>query len=57
MMSGFRITDAGRGAGLDFVKRRVIDDLGGEIDVACDPGKSLLFTIVLPAGQPAALTA
>lgn len=50
-------TDAGRGAGLDLVRRRVVDDLGGDIEVACEPGRSLLFNLTLPLRAPAALPA
>lgn len=48
--------DAGRGAGLDLVRRRVVDDLGGEIEVACEPGRTLVFTLSVPlspVGLPA----
>ncbi|MBS0658673.1 MAG: type IV pili methyl-accepting chemotaxis transducer N-terminal domain-containing protein [Verrucomicrobia bacterium] len=48
--------DAGRGAGLDLVRRRVMDDLGGEIEVACEPGRSLAFTLSFPL-QPVGLPA
>ncbi len=49
--------DAGRGAGLDLVKRRVVDEAGGDIDIACSPGRSLLFTISLPLVAPGILSA
>ena len=47
-------TDAGRGAGLDFVKRRVVDDCSGDIEVVCKPGRSLRFNIALPVPGAAA---
>jgi two-component system chemotaxis sensor kinase CheA len=40
--------DAGRGVGLDVV-RRVVKDLGGKVAVATAPGKFTRFRIVLPA--------
>lgn len=45
-------THSGHGAGLNFVRRRVINDLGGGIAVASEPGRSLRFSIVLPATRP-----
>ncbi|MBS0659280.1 MAG: hypothetical protein JSR82_13645 [Verrucomicrobia bacterium] len=45
-------THSGHGAGLNFVRRRVIDDLGGGISVSSEPGRSLRLSIVLPI-QPA----
>lgn len=47
-------THSGHGAGLNFVRRRVINDLGGGIAVANDPGRSLRFSIVLPVLTPVA---
>jgi two-component system chemotaxis sensor kinase CheA len=40
--------DAGRGVGLDVV-RRVVKELGGKVAVATAPGKFTRFRIVLPA--------
>lgn len=40
--------DAGRGVGLDLV-RRVVRDLGGRVGVATAPGRSTRFRVTLPA--------
>ena len=41
--------DAGRGVGLDLVKERIIDELGGEILIESEPGRFCEFTFLLPA--------
>lgn len=46
--------DAGRGVGLDIVKARVIDELGGDVMIDSEPGKFCEFTFLLPAAVPAA---
>jgi len=40
--------DAGRGVGLDLV-RRIVQDAGGRVGVATTPGRSTRFRITLPA--------
>ncbi len=35
-------------SGLESVKRHVVDEFGGDLDVASSPGRSVLFNIVLP---------
>jgi len=42
--------DAGRGVGLDLV-RRMVQSLGGRISVATSPGKFTRFRVLLPAEQ------
>jgi chemotaxis protein histidine kinase CheA len=42
--------DAGRGVGLDLV-RRMVQSLGGRISVATAPGKYTRFRVLLPAGH------
>jgi len=42
--------DAGRGVGLDLV-RRMVQSLGGRISVATSPGKYTRFRVLLPAEQ------
>ncbi len=39
---------AGRGVGLDLLRQRVLDDLGGEISVDSQPGRFCEFHLVLP---------
>ncbi len=41
--------DAGRGVGLDLVKARLIDELGGEVFIESEPGQFCEFTFLLPA--------
>lgn len=41
--------DAGRGIGLDLVKQRVVDEIGGEIEIDFEPGTHCEFTLTLPA--------
>ena len=45
-----RDRDAGRGVGLDLV-RRTVQELGGKVGVATANGKYTRFRIVLPAAQ------
>lgn len=45
----FAHEDAGRGVGLDIVKQRVVDDIGGEIHVDFESGRYCEFTFILPA--------
>lgn len=43
------ITDfSGRGVGMDVVKRTMMDELSGDIQLASDPGKGTRFTLRLP---------
>lgn len=42
-------TDAGRGVGLDIIKTKVVDELGGEINFDFMPQRYCAFTISLPA--------
>ena len=44
---------AGRGMGMSVIKQRVVDDCGGEIAVASEPGSYCEFSFVLPAPEPA----
>ncbi len=41
--------DAGRGMGMNVVKRRIVDDCEGEIAVHSEPGRFCEFTFELPA--------
>ena len=41
-------TDAGRGIGMDIIKRRVVDESGGEIKVLTSPGLFCEFQFHLP---------
>ena len=50
---GFSTTEkanklAGRGVGLDLLRQRVLDDLGGEIFVDSQTGRFCEFQVVLP---------
>ncbi len=47
--------DAGRGLGLDTVKRRIVDECGGEISIRSDPGRYCEFEFALPVAAMAAL--
>jgi HPt (histidine-containing phosphotransfer) domain-containing protein len=40
--------DAGRGMGMDIVKRRIVDECGGEIAIRSDPGRYCEFEFALP---------
>jgi two-component system chemotaxis sensor kinase CheA/two-component system sensor histidine kinase and response regulator WspE len=44
--------DAGRGVGLDLV-RRSVEDLGGRVGVATTPGRATRFRVLLPAESAA----
>ena len=46
--------DAGRGMGMDVVKRRVVDECGGEISIRSDPGRYCEFEFSLPVAALAA---
>ena len=48
--------DAGRGVGLDLVKSRIIDELGGDVFINSEHGNFCEFTFLLPA-PPAATPA
>ena len=41
--------DAGRGVGLDLVKSRIIDELGGDVFINSERGRFCEFTFLLPA--------
>jgi HPt (histidine-containing phosphotransfer) domain-containing protein len=41
-------TDAGRGIGMDIVKRRIVNDSGGEIKIATAPGQFCEFQFHVP---------
>jgi chemotaxis protein histidine kinase CheA len=47
--------DSGRGIGLDTVKRRIVDECGGEISIRSDPGRYCEFEFALPVAAMAAL--
>jgi HPt (histidine-containing phosphotransfer) domain-containing protein len=46
--------DAGRGVGMDIVKRRIVDEFGGEISIRSDPGRYCEFEFALPVAARAA---
>ncbi len=39
---------AGRGAGLDILKTRIVDEIGGAIEVSTEPGRFCEFALYLP---------
>lgn len=41
-------TTSGRGMGMEIVKRTVVDELGGELEVATELGKGTTFTLRVP---------
>jgi len=41
-------TTSGRGMGMEIVKRTVVDELGGELEVSSEVGKGTTFTIRVP---------
>jgi chemotaxis protein histidine kinase CheA len=47
--------DAGRGMGMDIVKRRIVDECGGEISIRSDPGRYCEFEFALPVAALAVL--
>jgi HPt (histidine-containing phosphotransfer) domain-containing protein len=47
--------DAGRGMGMDIIKRRIVDECGGEISIRSDPGRYCEFEFALPVAAMAAL--
>jgi two-component system, chemotaxis family, sensor kinase CheA len=44
----FATTTSGRGMGMEIVKRVVIDELGGELELATQPGAGTTFTLRVP---------
>jgi len=48
--------EAGTGIGLSIVQQ-IVEQHGGQIDVASHPGEGSCFTLVLPAAIPAAIPA
>ena len=46
--------DASRGSGMDTIKRRIVDECGGEISIRSDPGCYCEFEFSLPVAAPAA---
>ncbi|HEV3157925.1 MAG TPA: ATP-binding protein [Candidatus Baltobacteraceae bacterium] len=44
-------SEAGRGMGMNIIKEKIVDQLGGEISVLSEPGRFCEFKIALPTAQ------